>query len=130
MEADLPLVRRHGLERIGGRRAGLGIIAEELDVAAERNGGHLPAGAVAVVETEQFRAEAKRKRQDLHPGPAGDEEMAKLMEENNDGQDKQERDDVADQAMTQRIETIQEKIHNPIPHSGPSGPVPNALRCL
>ena len=56
--------------------------------------------------------------------------MAKLMKEYNDGQDEQEGDDVADQAMTQRIETIQEKIHNSIPHQRAARPGPNDLGCL
>ena len=110
---------------------GLALVAEELDVAAERNGRHLPAGAVAVVEAEQFRAEAERERQDLHAGPAGDEEMAELVEENDDGQDEQEGNDVADQPMAQRIETMSEKSQtsdSPRPRAG--GPVPNVLGCL
>ena len=61
--------------------AGGVLVAEEFDVAAERDGGDLPAGAVAVVEAEQLRAEADGKRQDLDAAPAGDEEMAELVEE-------------------------------------------------
>src|SRR5712692_3409348 len=70
---------------------------------------------MAVVEAHEFRSEAKRESQHLHAGPAGNKEMTKLMEENNDGEHKQEENDVADKAMAQRIETVKKKLGHPIP---------------
>ncbi len=79
--------------------ARLALIAEEFDVAAERDRGQLPAGAVAVVEAQKFRAETDREGQDPHAGPARDQEVAKLMEEDDDRQDEQERNHIAHQAI-------------------------------
>jgi hypothetical protein len=61
---------------------------------------------MAVVEADEFRPETERERQHLHARPPGDQEVAEFMEENNDGQDEQEGNDVADEPMAQRIETI------------------------
>jgi hypothetical protein len=52
-----------------------------------------------VVETGEFRPEAERERQHLHARPAGDQEVAEFMEENDDGQDEQEGDDVTDETV-------------------------------
>jgi hypothetical protein len=41
--------------------------------------------------------------------------MSKLMEENDDRQHEQERNDVADESMAQRIETMQKKVGHSIP---------------
>ena len=106
MEAAGVLFRGHAGERLGRRRRGLAIVAEELHIAAERDRRDLPAGAMAVVETGQFRPETERESQHPHARPAGDQEMAELMEENDDGQDEQEGNDVTDEPMAQRIETM------------------------
>jgi hypothetical protein len=37
------------------------------------------------------------------------------MEENDDGEHEQKGDDVTDEAMAQRIETMQKKLRHPIP---------------
>jgi hypothetical protein len=50
----------HAGERFGRRSGGLALVAEELDIAAERDGRNLPPCAVAVVETGEFRTEAER----------------------------------------------------------------------
>ena len=116
----------HAGERFGRRRRGLALVAEELHIAAERDRRNLPAGAMAVVEADQFRAEAERERQHLHAGPAGDQEVAELMEEYDDGQDEQEGDDVADEPMAQGIETIQTKTRtSDFPQAGPQALSPN-----
>src|SRR5450631_2547527 len=60
VKTALALFLGHAGERLGRRRRGLALIAEEFDVAAERNRRNLPARAMAVVETDQFRAEAER----------------------------------------------------------------------
>jgi hypothetical protein len=52
-----------------------------------------------VVKTGQFWPKAKRERQNLYAGPTGDEEVSEFMKEDNDRKDKQEGNDVADQAM-------------------------------
>ena len=66
-----------GLDR---RDAGSILVAEEFDIAAERNGADLPACIVTVVEAEQFRAKADGKGHDFDPTPAGHQEMAELVE--------------------------------------------------
>src|SRR5262249_57165680 len=99
VEAAGALLLGHVSERLGRRRGGLRVIAEELHVAAERHGRNLPAGSASVVEAEQLRAEAERERQHFDARPAGDKEVAKLVKENDDGQDEQKGDRVADQAM-------------------------------
>ena len=47
-------------ERLGRRRRGLGVIAQELHVATERHRGDLPARAMTVVEAGKLRPEAER----------------------------------------------------------------------
>jgi hypothetical protein len=111
VETDLAFVLGHRRERVGGRSRGFGFIAEELHIAAERNGRDLPARAVTVVEAEKFRPEAERECEDLHAGPAGDEKVTEFVEENDEGEDEQKRNCVADESMTQRIETIRQKFH-------------------
>src|SRR5258707_6872514 len=49
----------HAGEHFGRWRRGLAIVAEELDIAAERDGGDLPPRAMAVVETGEVRTEAE-----------------------------------------------------------------------
>jgi hypothetical protein len=100
MEAALALLGAHCIECRGRRRACFALVTEELDVTTERNGGNFPARAVAVVEANQFRTKAKREGQHPHPGPARHQEMPEFMEENDNGQDKQKRDDVADNTVT------------------------------
>jgi len=99
MEAAVALLRRHGCERRTRRRACLGIIAEKLDVSTERDGRELPARPVPVVEADQFRTEAYGESQDLHASPARNQEVAQLMKENNDREDKQKRNDVTYQTV-------------------------------
>ena len=82
-----------GLDLAGVRRARRVHVADELDVAAERDGAELPARAVAVVEAEEFRAEADRERLDADAAPAADEVVAHLVDEDDDRQHEQERDD-------------------------------------
>ena len=64
------------------RRAGGAVVAEEFDVAAQRNRRDFPAGAVAVVETGQFGTESDGKNQNPDAAPASDQKMANLMEKN------------------------------------------------
>ena len=100
-EADLALRLGHaGDGRLVGHARGV-VVAEELHVAAERDGGELPAGAVAVVEADEFRAETDRKSQHPHAAPARDQEVAELVEEHDDRQDEQKRDDIAGRARRQ-----------------------------
>ena len=61
---------------------------------------------VAVVEAGEFRPEAEREGQYFYAVPARHQEVAKLVEENDDGQHEQEGNDVADEPMAQRIETM------------------------
>src|SRR5690606_11509865 len=80
-ERVLAVLVRHAGDRVAARRAGGVLVAEELHIAAERNGRDLPARAVPVVEADQFRPEADRERLDSDATPAGDEEMAQLVKE-------------------------------------------------
>jgi hypothetical protein len=84
------LVGRHALQgRLGGN-AGTVLVVEELDIAAERDPSDAPAGAVPVVKTVDLLAEADGKGLDLHAAPAGDQEMAELVNEHDHRQDEQE----------------------------------------
>src|ERR1700730_2530545 len=124
VETALALFLGHVGERVRRRRRGLGLVAEELDIAAERNRRNLPARAMAVVETDQFRTETKRERQHFHARPAGDQEVTEFMEENHDRQHEQKGNDVPDEPMAQRIETMQEKLGHPIPLNQSRKPCP------
>ncbi len=77
------------------------VVAEELDVAAKRNGGQLPARAVLVVEADDLRAEAEREDQHLDAAPARHQEMAEFVEKHDDGEHEQERHDIADRAAAE-----------------------------
>src|ERR1700724_1737620 len=54
--------------------------------------------------------------------------MAELMEENNDREHKQEGDDVTDEPMAQRIETMQKKLGHPISLQQSRRPCPQPTR--
>src|SRR5476651_1058527 len=54
--------------------------------------------------------------------------MTELMEEDDDGEHKQEGDDVTDEAMAQRIETMQKKLRHPIPLTQSRKPCPQPSR--
>ena len=62
-----PLRRIHCLDFSAIGNARLVLVAEELDVAAERDQRQPPARALAVVEAEQLRAEADREDLDRTP---------------------------------------------------------------
>ncbi|MGY4294725.1 hypothetical protein ACVWXN_002820 [Bradyrhizobium sp. i1.4.4] len=127
MEAAGALLGRHGRERLGRRGRSLALVAEELDVAAERDRRDLPAGAMAVVETDQLRSETEREGQHPNARPARDQEMAEFMEEHDDRQDEQEGNRVAEEPMAQRIETMDEKVDHRIPSSSAARPWPRAI---
>ena len=74
--------------RLIGNAGGI-IVAEELYVPAERNGGNFPPRAMTIVEAEKLGAEPDRKNQDLDAAPAGDQEMAELVEEHHERQNEQ-----------------------------------------
>ncbi len=61
VEAAVALLGRHGGERLRRRRRRLAVVAEELDVAAERNRGDLPARAMPVVEAGELRPNPSEK---------------------------------------------------------------------
>ena len=65
------------------------LVAEEFHVAAERNGGDLPARAVAVVKADEFGPEADGKHQNPHAAPARDQEMPELVEEHDQAEDEE-----------------------------------------
>ena len=111
-EALLALFRGHAGDGGWIRHAGRVFIPKKFYVAAERNGGELPAGSVAVGEAQQFRAETDRKSHDPHAIPARDQEMAEFVEENHDGEDEQERNELAGDASPERAKAIQHiEIH-------------------
>ena len=95
MEEPLPLgERRRGQRlRIGDARGVL--VALEAHIAAERDGGELPARAAAVGEAGKLAAEADGEGRDANSAPAGDEEMPHLVHEHDGRQHDQRRDDVA-----------------------------------
>jgi hypothetical protein len=96
MERDLALGRSQPFRHLGVRRAGHVHVADELDVAAQRNRGEFPARTVAIVEAENFGPEADGKGLDADAAPAPDEIVAHLVDEHDDGQHEKERHDGAD----------------------------------
>src|ERR1019366_6851748 len=92
------------------------VVAKELHIAAERNRGDFPAGAVAVVEADYFGAKPDRERQHLDAAQAGHQEMAKLMKEHDYCQHKEEWDDIADEAAAESAQAP----HNIHTHHNPS----------
>src|SRR2546423_15439007 len=70
---------------------------------------------MAVVKADEFWPEAERESQHFHARPPRDQEMAKFVKENDDREHEQERDDVADEPMAQRIESMYKKLGHPIP---------------
>src|SRR5215212_6692820 len=101
IEALRALLLAHGGDRVLICDAGGVLIAEELHVAAERNGRNLPARAVAIVEADQFGAKPYRKDQNLYADPTGDQEVPELVEKDHDGQDEKERENDAQKSAAQ-----------------------------
>src|SRR3990167_6861362 len=76
------LTHRLAIERLLqllGRYVALALV-EHLHVATQGNGRDYKLGALAVMPTQQGRAKAHGKAQNLDPAAAGDPEMAELME--------------------------------------------------
>src|SRR5262249_15399585 len=114
-KADLAFGRAHLAHSRRIRDARGVLIPEELDVAAQRYCGDLPARPVAVIEADQFRAKPDGEHQDLYAAGAGNQEMAKLMEKHHDRQDDEKRDHVPHEANTQDIETPKQISTHGIP---------------
>src|SRR5262249_56625923 len=72
--------------------------AEKLHVAAERNGRNLPARTIAVVKAGDLGTEANREHQHFNAAPARHQKMAKLVEENDDGQNEQKQHYITNEA--------------------------------
>src|SRR5262249_40958504 len=109
VEAARLLFLGHARERLGRRRRGFGVVAEEFHITAERNRRDPPAGSMPVIEAGEFRTEPEREGQNLHTRPAGDQKMAELVEENDDGEDEQKGNRITDEPMAQRVETMKKK---------------------
>ncbi len=110
VEADRVVGRIHARHRVRIRHAGAVHVADELDVAAERDRRDLPAGAAAVVEADQLGSEADREAGHPDAAPPPDQEMAHLVDEHHDGEDEQERHDVAEQVRRRTADDV-EQIH-------------------
>ena len=65
-------------------------VAEHLHIAAERQSAELPARAAPVGQAEQLRPEPDGEDVDANAAPAGDEEMAELVDEHEHGDEQQE----------------------------------------
>ncbi len=124
-KALLAFVFGHALQTRSIRGASGVLIAEELYVAAERNGGDFPARAVTIVKPDDFRAETDGKHQNSDATQPGDQEMAKLVEEHHKAEDEQERDEIGGNAAPQRMQMRQQiRPHNAC-LTPPVCPVPN-----
>src|SRR5690242_16200183 len=111
-KGQLALDLRHAGDRLRVRRARLVVVAEELHIAAERDGRELPAGAVTVVEAGELRPKTDRKGQYFDAAPARHQEVAKLMKKHNNRKNEEERDDIARQAPAKRAQAAHEvKMH-------------------
>src|SRR5215469_4736420 len=104
-KAVAALLIGHGGKRGCIRDAGRVLVAEEFHITAEWNRREFPARAVTVVEAKKLGAEANGENQYPDPAPAGDQEMAELVEEHHQRQDEQKGDKIADQAAPQRIDS-------------------------
>src|SRR5215831_13827971 len=104
-KAVAALLIGHGGKRGGIRDAGRILVAKKFHITAEWNCREFPARAVAVVEAKKLRAEPNGENQYPDPAPAGDQEMAELVEEHHQRQDEQEGDEIAEQAASQRIDS-------------------------
>src|SRR5690606_14063995 len=97
IEKALPaLLLAHLRNRVLVRDARGIVVAEEFDVAAQRNCREFPTRVVLVGEAENLRTEADGEHQHAHAAPARDQEVPKLVEKHDDGEDEQERDEPPD----------------------------------
>src|SRR5581483_1590402 len=102
-EAQRTLGRSQGVEPLRVRGARRAVVTKKFDVAAKRDRGDFPARAVPVVEADKFGAETYGKDEDPHTAQPGDQEMAKLMEEDHQAEDEQKRNEIGDNASAQRM---------------------------
>ena len=81
------------------------------------------------LKPNELRAEADRENQHADAAPARDQEMAELVEEDHDGQNEQERHDVADNPPPQRadIPTENRNPSSPRPRRDPRPAFPEAV---
>ena len=126
-EAVLALLRAHGSNRRLVGNARRIIVAEEFYVAAKWNGAQLPSRVMAVVEAKKLRTETDGEHQHPDAAPARHQKMTKLVEEHHDGQNEQERYEIAQHATTQRVDPRQKtEIHEfssyPVPKPCPTSP--------
>src|SRR5262249_27206545 len=113
METQRAIAGIHRLQACRvGRAAGV-LVAKELHIAAEWNGGDLPACAVAIIESGKLWTKADRKGQDPNAAQPGDQEMAELMKEDDQAEDEQKRDDIAGDPSPQSLDMRQKiRPHN------------------
>src|SRR6185295_8876826 len=97
-ETLLPLGLGHRRKRLLVRDAGGVFVAEEFHIAAERNGGNLPARAVAIIEAPKFGTKADGEDQYPDTEPARDQEVAQLVEKHHQLEHDQKRDAVSQHA--------------------------------
>ena len=93
-----------GNRRLIGHAGGV-LVAKELDVATERNGRDLPAGAVAIIEADSSGPKPIENVSTFTPHQRATKKMPELVEEHHDGQDEQKRKDVAEDAAADRTDT-------------------------
>ena len=94
-EADPSFLFSHLIDGGGVRDARGILVAEEFHITPERDRRDLPARSMAIVEAEQLRTQSDREGQHAHTAPARDEKMTEFVKEDDDGEDKQEGDDIA-----------------------------------
>ena len=112
-EADLALGRPHFFKLVAVRRARGVFIAVELHIAAERNGGDAPAGAMLVEAVPQLGAESHREGQNPHAAPPRDQEMAELVNEDHDGQNRDVRQRVCEGGKPEPVDLVEHQIRVP-----------------
>ena len=93
VESDTPLGRRQLVQLFCVGRACRVHVADEFDVATERDGAELPARPVPVVEPDQLGPKADGKGADADAAPAPDEVVAHFVDEHDDCQHEEERND-------------------------------------
>jgi hypothetical protein len=118
-ETDFLFLLGHGGHSLMvGRACGV-FVAEEFHIATKWDRRNLPAGAVAIIEADNFGTKADREGERLDAAPAGDQKMSKFMEKNDDGQNEQKGDNVAGKSAAERGEAAHDVEMHRYPRPAP-----------
>src|SRR5438552_17498536 len=95
-----------GKRRRIGNTCGV-FVAEKFHRAAQWDSGHFPAGAMAIIEAKKLGPGTYRKNEDANTASAGNHEVAEFVEDHHERQDEQKRNQGAEHAAPQRVDSGQ-----------------------